>query len=231
MVRTLTAEFIDLLEEIDKIEGIGRVRLGSLDPSALTKDFILRVAKLSSVASHLHISVQSASDRILALMKRKYNSGMLRERLGLLRENIPGIKFTADIIVGFPGESEEDFAATYDFLAETRFLSAHIFPYSKRKGTPAAEMENQVDEQVKKERVRTLSALVAGIRSEMLKEKVREGGTVQVLFESYERGHAFGHTADYVEVSVKADAPLHSQLRNVRLTGSDGNVCFGEITD
>ena len=129
---------VDLLEAIDAIPGIGRIRLGSLDPSLIKPAFVSRIAKLRSLAPHFHLSMQSGSDHVLALMKRKYNTRMALGAIALLREAMPHVQFTTDMIVGFPQESDEDFAQTLAFAKEARFLMIHVFPYSKRSGTPAA---------------------------------------------------------------------------------------------
>ena len=118
----------DLLEEVDAIPNIGRVRLGSLDPSLMKPDFVNRIAKLKSLTPHFHLSMQSGSDKILALMKRKYNSKMALEGMERLRAAMPGVQFTTDMIVGFPGETEDDFALTVDFAKKAKFLMIHVFP-------------------------------------------------------------------------------------------------------
>lgn len=219
----------ELLRLVDQIEGIGRVRLGSLDPSLIRPAFVETIAPLSSLAPHFHLSLQSGSSRILALMKRKYNREMALSAIRLLREKIPSVQFTTDVIVGFPSESEEDFEETVRFVQEARFLMVHIFPYSKRRGTPAAEMANQVPEEIKRRRLHELEAVVAEIRREILEEIVSSSPLREVLFETYEDGYAYGHTGDFLEVAVPANAPLHGEIRQVQLTETDGMRCFGEL--
>ena len=133
-------DLASLLEKVDAIPGIGRVRLGSLDPSLIRPEFVARIAPLTSLAPHFHLSLQSGSSRVLALMKRKYNADQAMKAITRLREALPNVKFTTDVIVGFPQETEEDFQQTVDFVRKARFLMVHVFPYSKRKGTPAATM-------------------------------------------------------------------------------------------
>lgn len=222
------ADLASLLEEIDKIEGIGRVRLGSLDPSLIRPDFVRRIAKLSSLAPHFHLSLQSGSSRILAKMKRKYNAEQAMSAIELLRAEIPNVKFTTDVIVGFPDESEEDFLATAEFFRKARFLMVHIFPYSKRKGTPAAEMPNQISADVKRKRLHELEEIAAQGRKELLSEAIAKAPITEVLFETYENGVAFGHTADFLEVAVSSDRPWHGEIHSVRLKTTDGTLCFGE---
>lgn len=218
----------DLLERMDKIPDIGRVRLGSLDPSLIRPTFVSRIANLSSLAPHFHLSLQSGSSRILALMKRKYNAQQAMNAIHLLRQAIPSVQFTTDIIVGFPGETEEDFQQTVRFVKKARFLMVHIFPYSKRKGTPAAEMKEQIPEEIKRRRLHELEQIVAQIRREILENAVNSQPVTQVLFETYQNGLAYGHTANFLEVSIPSPIPLHGRLLQVRLLNTDGNVCFGE---
>lgn len=227
------ADLAELLEAVDRIDGIGRVRLGSLDPSLMRPAFVERIATLASLAPHFHLSMQSGSDRVLARMKRKYNRTQALAAIRRLRAAIPGVQFTTDMIVGFPGETEEDFADTLDFARRARFLMIHVFPYSKRAGTPAADMPDQIPGTIKKQRVATLSALAADIRAELLQQAVAQGEPQQVLFESYEDGVATGHTPSFIEVRVPCPEPLHAQTRAVRLNGisSDGVACTGALSD
>ncbi len=221
-------DLASLLEKIDKIKGIGRIRLGSLDPSLIRPEFVHRIARLSSLAPHFHLSLQSGSSRILAKMKRKYNAEQAMRAIELLREAIPNVKFTTDVIVGFPEESDEDFLETKEFLRRARFLMVHIFPYSKRKGTPAAVMSQQVPDEVKRRRLHELEAVAASTRRELLEEAITTSPVTEVLFETYENGTAYGHTADFLEVAVPSDRPLHGELGSVRLQSTDGTLCLGE---
>ena len=218
----------DLLEEIDRIPGIGRVRLGSLDPSLMKQDFVDRISRLSSLAHHFHISMQSGSDRILALMKRKYNRKMALEGMERLRSAMPDVQFTTDMIVGFPGETEQDFQDSVSFAEEARFLMIHVFPYSGRNGTPAATMPDQIATSEKKRRVALLSDCAARIRKEILAGMV--GHTFDVLFETDEKGFSHGHTAHFIEVQCPSEVPLQGQLLPVCITGHNGEACVGKIT-
>jgi threonylcarbamoyladenosine tRNA methylthiotransferase MtaB len=221
----------DLLEAVDQIRDIGRVRLGSLDPTLMRPAFVERIAKLPSLAPHFHLSMQSGSDRVLARMKRKYNSTQALAAIERLRAAIPGVQLTTDIIVGFPGETEEDFEATMDFARRARFLMIHVFPYSKRLGTPAASMPDQIPNAVKKQRVAALSALAADIRGELLDELIDKKQPVSVLFETYENGMAIGHTPDFIEMRVPSDRPLHALTRLVLPTAKaeDLSGCIGQL--
>ena len=222
-------DLASLLAAVDGIEGIGRVRLGSLDPSLIRQDFVDKIAPLASLAPHFHLSLQSGSSRILAKMKRKYNAEQAMRAITLLRENIKGVQFTTDVIVGFPGETEKDFAETLDFVRRARFLNVHVFPYSKRQGTPAATMPDQVSTEEKNRRLHILTDAVREIRKELLQEAVANTPTVTVLFESMENGQVFGHTANFIEVAVPSDRPLHGELCEVSLLRADDTRCYGEL--
>lgn len=221
------ASLAELLARVDAIPGIGRVRLGSLDPSLMKPDFVNRIAKLPSLTPHFHLSVQSGSDSVLARMKRKYNSRMALEGMTRLRRAIPDVQFTTDVIVGFPGETEEEFRETLDFLRRARFLNVHVFPYSRRKGTVADLMPDQIPEATKHRRVRVLSAEQAKIRREILDGMA--GRTADVLFETDENGFSTGHTPDFVEVRCPTDQPLHGRILPVRIGDHDGVICNGTV--
>ncbi len=216
-----------LLCAIDKIDGIGRIRLGSLDPAIIKPAFVEKIKPLRSLTHHFHLSLQSGSDKILASMKRKYNSAQAMRAVNLLRDAFSDLQLTTDVIVGFPSESDEDFLCTCNFAKEANFLMMHVFPYSKRAGTPAAEMKNQVDEQTKKSRAANLTKIGEEIRRSILDSLM--GKTCEVLFETCRDGYAHGHTREFIEVTVKSDEPLHAEIRQVRLISHDGLVCCGEI--
>ena len=218
-----------LLCEIDKIEGIGRVRLGSLDPTVIKPDFVNRIKDLKSVAPHFHLSLQSGSDAVLAKMKRKYNSAQAMKSISLLREAMPGVKFTTDVIVGFPGETEEDFRKSCDFVKKAEFLMVHVFPYSKRRGTPAATMPDQIPEEIKKQRVHILSEISRETRRNILDREIAENSVTEVLFETYQDGYVYGHTSDFIEVKAKSDIAMHGELATVKLLSHNGDICDGEI--
>ncbi len=218
-----------LLCEVDKIDGMGRVRLGSLDPSLIKRDFVERIAALPSLAPHFHLSLQSGSSRILALMKRKYNAEQAMRAIELLREYMSTVKITTDIIVGFPSESEQDFCETLEFVRRAGFLRAHIFPYSKRAGTPAALMQGQISKDEKSRRLHILSEAEAEIRRAILTEEIRERPVKTVLFETYKGGIAAGHTADFLEVRVPSLKPLHGELLEVVVKDTDGEVLLGYL--
>lgn len=218
----------DLLAEIDRIPNIGRIRLGSLDPSLMRPEIVERIAGLKSLAPHFHLSMQSASDAVLARMKRKYNRRTAWNGMRHLRSLLPNVQFTTDMIVGFPQETEEDFRHSLEFVKEAEFLMVHVFPYSKRKGTVAAEMHGQIEEAVKHERAARLIEAAAETRSRILDRMI--GQTADVLFETDTDTVACGHTAEFIEVACHSDIELHSRILPVRIESHDGTRCFGTLT-
>lgn len=221
----------DLLRQADAVCGDCRIRLGSVDPSLFRQSFVDGIKDLRSVAPHFHISLQSGSSKTLAGMRRKYNADGARAAMERIRTAIPGVQFTTDVIVGFPGETDEDFAETKQFLIDERFLTVHIFPYSRRRGTPADTMRDQVPEEVKHARAAELASLEAEIRRDILDGIVSAGGTYPVLFETFADGIATGHTPSFLEVAVPSERDLHGITRNVRITSHDGNVLRGIIDE
>lgn len=224
-------DLVSLLYEIDKIEGVGQIRLGSLDPSLFRPDFIERIRFVKTLTPHFHLSMQSGCDHVLNLMKRKYNTAMAARSMALIREAIPGVQFTADMIVGFPGESDENFLETLDFVRAAKFLSIHVFAYSRRAGTPAAVMPGQVPEQVKNTRSGELIHVERDVRRGILDDIVALSPLCEVLFESFDGERAYGHTGSFIEVSVPSNVSLGSTKRKVTLSGHDGEVCHGVLCD
>ena len=219
----------DLLCEIDAIPNVGRIRLGSLDPSLMKQSFVDRIATLKALAPHFHLSMQSGSDKILALMKRKYNTRIAHEGMERLRRAIPEVQFTTDMIVGFPQETEEDFLQSVAFAERERFLMIHVFPYSKRAGTPAAVMSGQIPEPIKHERVARLSDAASRVRAEILDGMI--GRETDVLFETYTDGIAYGHTPSFVEVACHVSECPTATTRSVILRCHDGTRCIGTLSE
>jgi len=217
---------LDLLGAVCRLPGLLRVRLSSLDPALLRPAFVEKLAALPHIAPHFHLSVQSGSSAVLAAMRRKYNREQLLAAVALLRRYFPEAELTADIIAGFPGETEADFADTLSVVREAAFLHVHAFPYSRRAGTPAATLPGQIPAAVKKARTAALIKAGAASKAARLSRALAEPRR-EVLFETYENGTAVGHTASFLEVAVPAPAPLHGQVRSVTLTGHDGTRLFG----
>lgn len=223
--------FADLLCEVNAIEGDFTIRLGSLDPSCLTEKFVEKIKNLEKLAPHFHISMQSGSSKTLRNMKRKYNAEQALANMERLRRAMPSVRYTTDIIVGFPGESEEDFKDTLEFAKKAQFLMIHVFPFSARKGTPAEKMSEQIPQEVKKRRSAELISLEKGIRHAEFDRILAKNDIHTVLFESFEGGKAYGHTPDFLEICVESQRSLHSQVLNVRLISHNGETFFAEIVD
>ncbi|MBQ4510094.1 MAG: tRNA (N(6)-L-threonylcarbamoyladenosine(37)-C(2))-methylthiotransferase MtaB [Clostridia bacterium] len=219
----------DLLTEINKIEGLKRIRLGSLDPAAITCDFVDKIKVLDKVMPHFHISMQSGSTRILNLMKRKYNMDMARKNIHYLKECIPNVMLSADIITGFPQETDEDFFETLEFFRQERFLHIHIFPYSKREGTVAATMSGQVAENIKKERLHQLEEQQKEIRRDMLNRIVDDDAELEVLCETFDGEFVLGHTTNFLEVRIPSDKKISNEFVKVKPFATDGDYIYADI--
>ncbi len=191
-------KLIDLLEEINKIEGIKRIRLGSIEPLLITEEFVKRLTKLEKICEHFHLSLQSGNDDTLKRMNRKYTTSQFKEIVKILKAAYPNSNLTTDIIVGFPGETEEEFKKTYQFLQEIKFYKMHIFQYSPRKGTIAAKMPNQISPEIKEERSKKLIELSDKNEEEYNKKYV--GKNIEVLWEEEKNGISKGHTSNYILV-------------------------------
>ena len=218
----------DLLEELDSRGSAYRIRLGSLAPELVGESFAKRVSSLRSLAPHFHISVQSGSDKVLRDMKRRYTSSMALENIKRLKALIPCANFTTDLMVGFPGESEDDFERTKDFLIEARFLDCHVFAYSKRKNTPAAEFENQIPEDIKRKRSEELIALAASVRDDLLSETVNLGAPLSAILETRKGDRWYGHTDSFVQVAVDGlkGNGLHGEVMLVHPVSHKDGIVF-----
>ena len=229
--KDIGSSLAELLEAVDSVEGVGRIRLGSLDPSIMKSDFINRISKLKSLTHHFHISMQSGSNSVLRAMKRKYNAEMALKSIEEIRQKMPDVCFTTDIIVGFPGESEENFNETVEFAKKAKFLMMHVFPYSKRSGTPAASMDGQLDTSVKKDRVARLADVGKEIRCGIISDYISNTKTTCVLFEDYKDGFAYGHTDNFIEVRVKSPVSLHSKMKEVRFISFGNDIAEAELVN
>ena len=214
----------DLLEDINKIDGIERIRLGSLEPNIITTSFVKRIVKLSKICNHFHLSLQSGCDETLKRMNRKYTTKEFKNAACLLRKSFKDVALTADVIVGFPGETEEEFTKTYKFLNEIKFTKIHVFKYSPREGTRAATMDKQVAPAVKEKRSKKLIDLSNKYETEFLKTYI--GKTLNVLFESKEKDYWKGHTTNYIVVKKKGDN-LENQILPVKIEKVDNLELLG----
>lgn len=210
---------IELLEKINEIEGIKRIRLGSLEPKIITEEFMQRLSKLGKMCHHFHLSLQSGCDETLKRMNRKYTTVEVKEIIERLRRYYNDVMLTTDIIVGFPGETEEEFETTYQFLKEVKLYKMHVFQYSPRKGTRAAVMPNQIDGNIKEARSKKLIEL-SNENQKMYNQQL-VGKKVEVLFEDkeVEDGITYfrGHTQNYILVKYKTDENLENTLKNVKI--------------
>lgn len=211
-------ELIDLLENINKVKGIERIRLGSLEPTIITESFLDRLVKLEKICHHFHLSLQSGCNETLKRMNRKYTIEAFKEAVNLLRTTYDDVVLTTDIIVGFPGETEEEFAITYQNLKDINFYKMHVFKYSRRAGTVADKMPNQVETRIQEERSKKLLMLSDQNQEEYNKQYI--GKQVEVLFEEQDGGAIKGHTANYLMVKVKNKniADYHNKITKVKVT-------------
>ena len=218
---------IDLVEAVCEAAPECRIRLGSLEPRTVTGDFCTQASKLSNLCPHFHLSMQSGCDATLKRMNRKYDTARFFESVSLLREHFDAPAITTDMIVGFPGETEEEFTQSLDFIRRCAFAAMHIFPYSKRPGTPAASMPGQVLRAVKEERAGQAAEIAAEMERDYLSWFA--GQSVEVLFEEERDGLWRGHTTRYSEVRVASGENLHNQLHRVTVTSVGDGYLEGEI--
>lgn len=215
-----------LIRDVAQKTDIKRIRLGSLEPSVLKKDFVDKLCTEEKFLPSFHLSLQSGSNRVLAAMKRKYNRETVLSNVAYIKEKMPTATFTCDIIAGFPGESEEDFADTYDIAERIEFLHMHVFPFSKREGTPAAKMPCQLPESVKNERVKRLAELEKTLRAKNIERFI--GMEFCVLFETEKNGVYTGHTENMLEVSVLSEIDIRGKIVKVKINGYDEEKVLAE---
>lgn len=215
------SELLRLLYKLNDIEDLKRIRLGSLEPSIVTEEFAKEATALDKICPHFHLSLQSGCDETLRRMNRHYTTREYLEKVDILRKYFQGAAVTTDVIVGFPGETDEEFECTEKFLDRVHFYEMHIFKYSKRQGTRAATMENQVSDEVKSERSNRLMQL-----ENRLSQEYRQGyinKELEVLFEEAKEinGHIYqiGHTREYVKVALETTDDLSNQIRFKKVTG------------
>lgn len=218
---------IDLLEEINKIDGIERIRIGSIEPLMITDEFCERVKKLEKMCHHFHLSLQSGCDKTLKEMNRRYTTAEFGEVVRKLRSIYDDVILTTDIIVGFPNETDEDFEQTYDFLKSIKFYKMHVFKYSQRKGTVAAKMKNQVSPEKKEERSKRLLKLSSDNEKDYLDEYV--GKDVRVLFEEQDGEFVKGHTDNYIVVEAKGSEENLNKILTVHVEQSGEEKLVGTL--
>lgn len=205
----------DIIEKVHSVDGIERIRFSSMEPLAIDNEFVARMSKLPKVCDHYHLSLQSGCNRTLKRMNRKYNAEQYAEACERLRNAFPNVAITTDIIVGFPDETEEDFKESLAFAERMKLDKIHTFPYSPKKGTPAAKMKNQISGDVKSQRSKEMIALSDKMNIDFLNNNI--GKTVPVLFEDMENGFWQGHTTNYIKVLAKSDENLNNKIVDVKL--------------
>ena len=205
----------DIIEKVHSVDGIERIRFSSMEPLAIDNEFVARMSKLPKVCDHYHLSLQSGWNRTLKRMNRKYNAEQYAEACERLRNAFPNVAITTDIIVGFPDETEEDFKESLAFAERMKLDKIHTFPYSPKKGTPAAKMKNQISGDVKSQRSKEMIALSDKMNIDFLNNNI--GKTVPVLFEDMENGFWQGHTTNYIKVLAKSDENLNNKIVDVKL--------------
>lgn len=216
---------IDAIQTISESAPSVRIHLGSLEPRTATNEFCRKLSEIPYVCPHFHLSLQSGCDSVLNRMKRKYNTALFYSSCENLREYFPNCGITTDLITGFPGETEEEFCETLEFIKKCNFSAMHVFPYSIRPGTPAAVMPDQIDKKVKKERASRASAVAKEMSERFAAEQI--GKTLSVLFETEENGYSYGHSENYLEVSVLGTG-LHGKVMNIQITDKKGCIICGE---
>ena len=225
-----TGENFDLADAVDAIcavDGIKRVRLGSLEPDHMSDEMLLRFKKQEKFCPQFHLSLQSGCDKTLKRMNRHYDTAFYRDLVTRIRKSFENAAITTDIMVGFAGETEEEFNESLNFAKEIGFAKAHIFAYSRRAGTVAYGLPNQVSKSEKSRRSRLMSEATVKTESEFLNSLV--GKVFPVLFETAQNGFAEGYTANYSRVKVKSDDPHTGEILNVKIISAENEYCVGEI--
>lgn len=207
--------FYDLLVDLVKIKGLKRLRISSIETSQITDEIIDLIGSSDIIVDHLHVPLQSGCDATLKRMNRKYTTKQYLEKINKIRSYLPNIAFTTDVIVGFPGETDEEFQATYDFIKKVNYSQLHVFPYSPRKNTPAAKMKDQVNDQVKYQRVERLLELSKQLNYDFAMKQIDK--TLKVLFEKRLGDYLIGHASDYLQVKVKTNENLIGEIVNIKI--------------
>jgi len=218
--------FYDLLYDLSNVKGLKRIRISSIEINELTDEILELLSSNPIFAKHLHIPLQSGSDEVLKMMRRKYDKLEYKAHIDKIRELIPNIAITTDVIVGFPNETDEMFEEMYDFINEISFSELHVFPYSKRSGTKAASMKNQINGVIKSMRVNRLLELNETLANRYI---ANQKDSISVLFEKSDNEFTYGHSDTYIYCKVDKNIKLHNSIRDVHeLSGEYKNV-YGKI--
>ncbi len=218
---------VDLVKAIADVDGLKRLRLSSVEPNTITRELLETLKETGIYQDHFHIPMQSGCDETLKSMRRKYDVDFYKKTIAMVREYFPNTSIGADIIIGYPGETDQQFMQTFNLLRELPITHFHVFPYSKRKNTTAAKMDNHIQGSLKKERVRTIISLGEEKLIEASKQSV--GSITEVLFEREKDGFYHGHTSNYLKVRVKSDQNLKNEIRTVRVAEYTGTYLVGEL--
>lgn len=219
---------IDVIEAVASVDGIERIRLSSMEPRHVTRDFLERMAATGKACDHFHLSLQSGSDDVLKAMNRKYDTAIFKEKVDLIREVFPNAGLTTDIIVGFPGETEDNHKETMDFVDDIKFAKTHLFKFSPREGTRAARMDNQLDGNIKKDRLHDLEEIEKRNRIEFLEKQLGQNLAVLIESKSDLEGYSGGYSTNYLKVNVLDDLPANT-LVNVKITDIKNGELVGEV--
>ncbi|NLM12630.1 MAG: tRNA (N(6)-L-threonylcarbamoyladenosine(37)-C(2))-methylthiotransferase MtaB [Epulopiscium sp.] len=223
-------DLLKIIEMVHTIDGLKRIRLSSIEPRIITEEFVNRIKSLPKICPHFHLSLQSGCDTTLKRMNRKYDTAQFKKAVDLLRENIEDIALTTDIIVGFPGETEEEFKASYNFVKEIGFAQIHVFKYSPRKGTPAAKMSNQISPEIKDKRSHQMILLGEEMQKSFLTKQV--GKTLEVLFENLvdnQKDFYEGYTPNYLKVNAYSKENIENEILKVKIKEVQNDTLIGNI--
>lgn len=220
---------LDVIEEVSKIDGIERIRLSSIEPTFINENFLERTKDNGKFCDHFHLSLQSGSNSVLKRMNRKYTTEEYKDIVEKIRRYMPDAGITTDIIVGFPGETEEEFQETYDFVKEIGFSRIHVFKYSPRKGTPASKMDGQIHGSIKHERSEKLIKLGSQLADSFMERFI--GRNMDILFEENKDGYFEGYTTNYLRVKVKTEKDLQGEILPVKIIDKERDILIGKIEE
>lgn len=223
---------LTVIDEVAKVEGIERIRLSSIEPTLIDEEFMTRAVANKKLCDHFHLSLQSGSDRVLKRMNRKYTTGEYKNIVKLIRRYMPDAGITTDIIVGFPGETDEEFEESYQFVKDIRFSRVHVFKYSPRKGTPASKFKEQIHGNVKNSRSEKLTLLSEEMMDDFNEKHI--GETVEVLFEEEnkdDKGYMEGYTTNYIRVKAEGQEDIKGKILPVRIIGKENDILVGKIEE
>jgi threonylcarbamoyladenosine tRNA methylthiotransferase MtaB len=223
------SDLITLMKKVSQFDGIKRIRLSSIEPSIVTENFINEIKNMPKLCHHFHLSLQSGCDKTLKAMNRHYTAEKYEDAINMLREAWPDVAITTDIITGFPGETEEDFLECLEFAKKIKFSKIHVFPFSPKKGTPAAKMKEQIKSSVKAER--SAKMIKASEESEAEFGEKFIGETLPVLFEQRNGDYYEGHTSNYINVWVKTENELKNTIKNVIIESYKNEKAYGKIIE